>query len=142
MLQRFRTSARWFIPVVAGLLLLGLLLSRVLDLETDDHQEPEIEISAEEAGQHIGSPAKVCGQVASTNHLPDVKGQPAFLNFGRLYPDQVFTAVIFGENRSRFQSAPEILYRERAICVSGTIRRHEGQAQIVVSRPSQITPAE
>lgn len=126
------------IPVVAVVLIAGLILSRVLDTKTTDG-ETEISIPAEEAVNHAGTVAEVCGRVASADYLPEENGQPTFLNFGKPYPNQVFTAVIFGEDRPQFSSPPEERYLHRSICVSGTIRIHEGIPQIVVSGPNRIS---
>lgn len=112
-------------------------MARVIDMDSSP-PEPEITISTAEAENHVGTPAEVCGQVASADYLPNVNGQPTFLNLDEAYPNQVFTAVIFGDNRPQFSSPPEQMYLNRNICVSGTIRMHEGIPQIVVSNPGQI----
>jgi hypothetical protein len=99
-------------------------------------------INSYEAAKHAGKKATVCGQVASTNYARDNKGHPTYLNLDRGYPDQKFTAVIWGENRDKFSKPPEVNYSGRKICVTGTITMSRGVAQIVVLDPSQITRAD
>jgi hypothetical protein len=65
------------------------------------------------------------------------KGAPTFLNFGQPYPQQVFTAVIWGRWRSHFPYPPESL-QGHEVCISGTITTYKGFAQIEVVRPAQI----
>jgi hypothetical protein len=90
-----------------------------------------------EAVQHVGKTAKVCGHVASTTYAAGSKGQPTFLNLGKPYPDQEFTALIWGTCRPAFSYAPESL-RGETICVRGMISTYGGKAQIVVSDPAQL----
>ena len=77
-------------------------------------------LTAEQAKDHIGETAKVCGQVASVHLAFKTRGQPTFLNFGKPYPHHVFTAVIWGLDRAKFGD-PQQLYLNKNICVSGRI---------------------
>ena len=86
----------------------------------------------------MGENAKVCGVVASAKYSPRTRGAPTFLNLDKPYPQQVFTAVVWGSSRSRFPNPPESLGGAR-ICVSGPITSFRGKPEIVVSSPSQIT---
>jgi hypothetical protein len=57
------------------------------------------DLRAEDAAHHVGETATVCGVVASAKFDAGLQSQPTFLDFGKPYPDQVFTAVIFGDDR-------------------------------------------
>jgi hypothetical protein len=59
-------------------------------------------ISPDDAATQVGQKATVCGLVASTKFDAHLRSQPTFLDFGKPYPDQMFTAVIFGANRAKF----------------------------------------
>lgn len=91
-----------------------------------------------EAKEHFGETATVCGEVVSTRYAESSKGQPTFLNLDKPYPNQIFTAVIWGENRSKF-GKPEDDYKGKQICVSGKITAYAGQPEIVATEPKQIT---
>ena len=99
-------------------------------------------ISSTDAAKYVGKRATVCGQVVSTNYAEDNKDRPTFLNLDRAYPNQKFTAVIWGENRDKFSKPPEVNYAGKRICVTGTISMIRGVAAIVVREPSQITRGE
>jgi hypothetical protein len=86
---------------------------------------------------HVGKTARVCGAVVTVVHAPKANGQPTFINFGKPYPDQDFTALIWGSSRPAFPYAPESL-RGQTVCVRGRIAEYRGKAQIVVSDPSQL----
>jgi hypothetical protein len=80
---------RWFaLPILAGLLALSTPAQK--------------KYSTSEAKEHYGVTATVCGEVVSTRYATSTKGQPTFLNLDKPYPNQVFTIVIWGNNRSKF----------------------------------------
>lgn len=92
-----------------------------------------------EASKYVGERITVCGEVISTTNAFSSPGNPTFLNIGRPYPDpKRFTIVIWGENRNKFSTPPDIYYRNKNICVSGLITLYEGVPEIEVSNPSQI----
>jgi hypothetical protein len=64
---------------------------------------------AAEAKDHFGESATVCGEVAGTRYVASSKGQSTFLNLDKPYPNQIFTVVIWGDNRSKF-GTPESGY--------------------------------
>lgn len=95
------------------------------------------EYSAHMAQNHIGEKATVCGLVASTHYASSSKGEPTFLNLGEAYPNHVFTAVIWGDNREQFDE-PEVQYKGKSICVTGKIKSYRGVAQIILYSKKQI----
>lgn len=136
-MKKLRKWIKYLFPGIILVLLFGLVLSRVYQREPV--MSPEITINAEEADEHTGKIAEVCGRVASTDYLPELGGSPTFINLVRPHPDQPFTAVIWGENRNKWGSRPDQIYSGRYICVTGKIELHEGKPQITVNNPGQIT---
>ncbi len=94
-------------------------------------------ITPEEAARHIGERQTVCGTVVSAHYAYNLNGQPTFLNLDQPYPNQIFTIVIWGDNRDKFKTPPETLEGQK-ICVTGKIKNYRGGPQIIVSKPSQI----
>jgi hypothetical protein len=82
-------------------------------------------ISPEDAAGHVGESATVCGIVSSAHYAARSRSQPTLLNLGKAYPSQIFTAVIFGEDRAKF-GEPEKTLQGKRICVTGTIRLYRG----------------
>jgi DNA/RNA endonuclease YhcR with UshA esterase domain len=95
-------------------------------------------ISPADAGSHIGETATVCGLVASAKYAANSRAQPTFLNMGQPYPNEAFTAVIFGTDRAKF-GQPETTLSRKRICVTGQVRNYRGKPEIIVSDPSQLT---
>jgi hypothetical protein len=95
-------------------------------------------IAAAEAGQYAGHEAMVCGLVASARYASRTRGQPTFLDFGGVYPQEVFTAVIWGSERPKFKEAPEQVYYRKHACVTGKVQLYRGKPEIVVRDPAQL----
>ena len=136
-MKKFRKFTKKAIPIIAIILLLGLVFSRVYSPENS--LEPEITITAEQAHNHLGKIAKVCGSVASARFMQNIGGEPTFINLGKPHPNQVFTIVIWGNDRPAWSSPPDQLYQDRDICVTGRILLHQGAPQIEAESPDQIT---
>ena len=58
-------------------------------------------ISAIEAARHVGEQATVCGTIAGEHTAYSSRGTPTFINLDRPYPNQVFTVLIWGDERAR-----------------------------------------
>lgn len=95
-------------------------------------------LTPEEAKQHAGETSTVCGVVASTKYLDSSKSKLTFLNLGRPFPDQPFTAVIPEAARLKFKEHPEEFFKGKTICVTGLITINREKPQIAISDPSQI----
>lgn len=95
-------------------------------------------LTAEQAAQHVGETATVCGTVASANYAARSRGQPTFLNLDKPYPNHIFTALIWGKSRKNFGS-PEQSLSGKHICVTGVITLYRGRPQIMLSSPDQLT---
>lgn len=93
-------------------------------------------IPAKDAAKHINEKVTVCDKVWSTKLLDDAN--ITFLDMGGFHPNQLLTIVIKGEDRSKFKGKPEDDYKQKEICVTGTIIEFKGKPEIVVTDPSQI----
>ena len=113
------------------LLLFVVMLSPCLLLSS------ELRLAAAQAKDHIGEVATVCGVVASAKYAASSPGRPTFLNLDKPYPTQVFTVVILGENRAKFDK-PEVDYKGKTICVTGKIGSYRGVPQVEAKEPEQI----
>jgi len=97
-------------------------------------------LTAPQAKDHVEEMATVCDIVASATFAARTKGSPTFLNLGTPYPDQIFTAVIWGSDRPKFHQ-PEVQYRGKRLCVTGRIKMFRGHPEIIVKELSQINAA-
>jgi hypothetical protein len=94
-------------------------------------------LKPEEAVQHIGETATVCGSVASAKHADTTRGQGTFLHLDKPYPHQIFTVIIWEKVRPAF-GEPEKSLMHKRICVTGMIQAYKGKPEIQPSQPSQV----
>lgn len=85
-------------------------------------------ITTSEAAKHVGKQATVCGKIATERTATQSRGQPTFVNLDRPYPNQVFTAVIWEDDKARVGPIPS----SGDICVSGLITQYHGVPEIVL----------
>lgn len=95
------------------------------------------ELGPGDAARHVGETATVCGVVASAKYLERSKTKPTLLNLGEPYPDEIFTVVIFGRDRSKF-GTPETALKGRRVCATGKIEEYRGVPEIVLADPQQL----
>lgn len=132
--------ARGEVPLIAhsGTVMRSLTLFTFMVLiayPTDAHAAS---LNPEEAASHVGENATVCGLVASATYATQAPTAPTFLDLGRPYPNQIFTAVIFGSDRAKF-GEPEISLRGKEVCVTGEILLYQGKPEIMLRDPKQLS---
>ncbi len=91
-----------------------------------------------QAKNHLGENATICGLVVSTKYLESKRRSPTFLDLDHPFPHQPFTIVIWGDDRQKF-GTPEVEYKDKRVCVTGTITEFRGTPEIVAKDPTQIT---
>jgi len=74
---------------------------------------------------------------ASAEYELDAQRQPTLFDLGKAYPNAVFTAVVYGEDRAKF-GTPETSLRGKRICVTGKISDYRRKAEIFLTDPSQV----
>lgn len=99
----------------------------------------EIEtINAIEAEKHVGEYKTVCGKVVSTYYHKNGRAKQTYLNIDKAYPSQIFSVLIWGSDRRYFDGAPELIYKDKDVCVDGNISSYKGKPQIMVKNPTSI----
>lgn len=91
-------------------------------------------IDIDSISQHTNEKVTVCSKVYGAKALEKV----TFLNLGAAYPNSLLTIVIFSKDRNNFKKAPEQLYADKNICVTGIIKEYQGKPEIIVSSPDEI----
>lgn len=92
------------------------------------------------AWMHLGEQVTAYGPVKGTSfHSASEYGQ-TYIDMGKQYPDEKrLSLIIWGEDRGNFPEAPENMYRDRTIAVTGVPYVYNDEAvYIKVSSPSQI----
>ncbi len=96
------------------------------------------QVSAEKAKNYVGNRCTVCGTVVSTRFNASSKSQSTYINLDYIFPNQVFTVVIYGADRINFSYLPEVFLKGKQICVRGEVDQFNGTPQIVVKNEKKI----
>lgn len=91
-------------------------------------------IKPEEAPAHVGQIVTVEGTISDVHHAKS--GRATFLNMGGRYPNNVFTAVIFADDASKFPDVDSLI--GKVIGISGSIQKYNGRPEIILNDPGQI----
>lgn len=83
-------------------------------------------IPASEAAKHIGERQTVCGNIAGEHTAASSHGAPTFVNLDKPYPHQIFTVLIWGDDKSSVGDFPA----NGQVCVTGTIKSFRGIPEI------------
>jgi DNA/RNA endonuclease YhcR with UshA esterase domain len=129
--------------IAAFLTLLALLGRPALAQEaatnspaTNSPPAPPVRIAAAEAKDHIGANAVVTGEIAEVN----IAERLTRLNLDKPFPEQPFTAVIFGAKTNLFPDLPAL--KGKRVEVSGKIADYRGHPQIVLNGTNQLKVVE
>jgi hypothetical protein len=98
-------------------------------------------ITTDEAKNHIGENATVCGIVAGVHYAANSRGNPTFVNLDKPYPNQVFTILIWGEDLPKFDPKPSS-WDGKKVCVTGPITSYQGRPEIIAKAQTQIAVEE
>lgn len=98
-------------------------------------------VSAEDSKNYIGKTITIAGKVVDGRYLLSSGRQPTLLNIDKAFPNQIFSIVIYGEQRKAFGYKPEETLLNKNILVTGKVELFKGIPQINVTNPDQIVIA-
>ena len=85
-------------------------------------------ITATEAASHIDQHATVCGRIAGEHTAYRSNGRPTFIDIDQPYPNQIFTVLIWSEDRANVGDLP----RSGRFCATGTIKEYRGRPEMII----------
>jgi hypothetical protein len=91
-------------------------------------------IKLEDVSKYIGDSVTVCGKVSDGRYFEKSKCAPTFLNLVAAFPNHSLTIVIWNDVRKQFETAPELLFKNKEVCFTGRIELFKEKPQIVVRR--------
>lgn len=92
----------------------------------------------EEAAKHVGDSIKVCGKIFGGRFFETSNNAPTLLNMGAAFPNSPITIMIPGSVRLQMGIAPEVQWREKNVCVIGTVILFKNKPEIIVYNTTQI----
>ncbi len=95
----------------------------------------QTKVSIDSVKQYIGKTVTVCNEVFGVKTTDKV----TYINVGAKYPNAPLTIIIFKKDlEANFKEAPEKLYGNQHLCVTGVVKEYKGRMEIIVSRPEDI----
>lgn len=92
-------------------------------------------IGFDEAAAHVGEHVCLEGVVTDIGFGP--KGT-LFLNFGGIYPEHAFTALVPFPLARKSDEASWLAYLDRTVRVTGVVKLYKDKPQIVVTAPEHL----
>jgi hypothetical protein len=93
-------------------------------------------LTSAQAKAHEGENATVCGVVAGERTATSSRGVPTFINLDSAYPKQVFTILVWEEDKNKVGELPHTGSR---VCATGMIEDYRGVPEIVVKSRGQLS---
>jgi hypothetical protein len=97
-------------------------------------------IAIKDAAKHIGESVTICDKIYGGKFLNGAN--LTLIDMGGSHPNEVVTLLIKGDDRKKFKDAPEEAFKNKAVCVTGTLVDYKGKPEIIITDPAQIKPAE
>jgi len=92
-----------------------------------------------DARAHMGETGTFTGPVVATIYEKAIENHPTFLNMGVDYPDvSRLSVMIWEKDRSAFPEAPEVMYANKKISVTGKVIEYQKAPAIEISSPDSI----
>jgi len=95
-------------------------------------------IKMEELALHIGDSVKVATKIYGGKFLDQSQGTPTLLNAGGVYPNALLTLFIAADVRAKFSVAPEELFKNKDVIVTGKLILFKGKPEVVIYGVGQI----
>lgn len=86
----------------------------------------------------VGDTITITGRIIAGNFLVHVKTKPTFLNLWDSLPNHRMMVRIEPEDRAKFSSAPEKLFLNQKVSVTGVVENYKGTALIRVADSTMI----
>jgi hypothetical protein len=91
-------------------------------------------IRSADAPNKIGKNVTICDRVYSVRYTPNITQ----ISIGAKFPNNPVTIVIFAKNYEKFKLPLDELFKDKNICVKGTLEEFRGKLQIIVEDPEDI----
>ena len=92
-------------------------------------------ITAAQAREHDGETATVCGVAQNEHTASTTRGKPTFIDLDSSFPYQIFSILVWDEDR---RNVGELPHTGSRVCVTGVINYYHGVPRIVVKDSGQF----
>ena len=86
---------------------------------------------------YVGKTITVCSIVQGTFVTKGEK-KTTYINFGKPYPNNTFTAVIFETDLKNFKYIPSEYLKDKNVCITGKVELYKDKPQIIIKKEEYI----
>jgi DNA/RNA endonuclease YhcR with UshA esterase domain len=108
------------------------LAASAIPSRADETNAPATVIGGAQAEDFIGKQVIVTGVVSQVSFRPGL----TFLNFGKPFPNNSFTAIVRDRNTNQFDDLSEL--KGKAVSVKGKVIDYKGKPEIELTTKSQL----
>ena len=108
------------------------LAAAAIQSRADETNAAAPTIGVAQAADFIGKQVTVTGVVAQVSVRPGL----TFLNFGKPYPNNLFTAIVRDRNTNQFDDLSEL--KGKAVSVEGKVIEYRDKPEIELTAKSQL----
>lgn len=95
-------------------------------------------INVADVAKYIGDSVRFCSKVFSARYFESSANKPTLLDVNASYPNQLLSTVIWEQDRKNFAGAPELMYNNKEVCISGVVQLVNNLPQLVIRHREQI----
>jgi hypothetical protein len=96
------------------------------------------EINKTDVSKYIGDSVRFCSKVYNTRFFESGPNKPTLLDVNDNLSNGLLNIVIWEGDRKNFDNAPEILYNNKDVCITGVVELENNIPQIVIRSRDQI----
>lgn len=93
-------------------------------------------IEAKDAAKHLNEDVNICDKVYGAKFF--TSSSLTLLDVGGSHPNEYLTLVIKAEDRKKFTTPPEDLYKGKSVCITGKVIDFKGKPEIIITDPEQL----
>lgn len=94
-------------------------------------------VALDSIARYEGQTVTVCAKVQSA-YVTKGEKKTTYLNFGKPYPNNTFTVVIFEKDLPNFSYAPAEHLKDKEVCITGKVIMYKGKPEIIAREEKQI----
>lgn len=96
------------------------------------------DINISDIAKHVGDSVRLCAKVHNSRYFQSAINRPTILDVSDSYTNPL-NIIIWDHDRKNFANAPESLYNNKEVCISGLVEVYNNIPQIVIRNRNQIT---
>jgi hypothetical protein len=96
------------------------------------------QIDTKDIALHVGDSVSFCSKVYNSRHYESSENKPTVLDLQSNFSDPLVNIVIMDQDRRRFPEAPEKIYLNKDVCITGVVMMRNNIPYVILRSREQI----